>query len=211
MIQKTKRRRPAGALVALAALAAMCGWSAGSASRPVAPPPSSVAVVNIEAFQDGLEEWKALSQDLVKRGDAYQKELDEAAKAFEDAKKALDLVPRGTPERDTKEIQAAELEARAKTKAALLQQRINVEKGDVIKKMYEKITAAITDYAGKEGFDLVLVDDRSVTLPPRGTDTQMAAVISQRRVLFASPRIDITRTIIDKMNAEWGSRKPGQQ
>ncbi len=62
--------------------------------------------------------------------------------------------------------------------------------------------------AEQEGYALVVVDDSIVDFQS-GTEADMMRQISARRMLYASPRVDITDALIMQMNNAFQRRQAG--
>ena len=60
---------------------------------------------------------------------------------------------------------------------------------------------AAMNMANEQGLDLILVDDSVVPIPEDSKD--ILSQISSRRVLFAREQLDVTESLISKMNAEF--------
>jgi hypothetical protein len=61
--------------------------------------------------------------------------------------------------------------------------------------------------AEQNQYDIVFVDDSIAALPENTTESEMMRQISARRMLYSSPRIDITDFMIAQMNAEFVAQR----
>jgi hypothetical protein len=101
-----------------------------------------------------------------------------------------------------------------KARFEIYQHQLNVMKGDTFHILYDKSLAAIDTFAKKEGFDLVLVDDRAIVMPPMGSSTEreVNGLANTREVLFARDGLDVTDRLISWMNTAYaaggGGAKP---
>jgi Skp family chaperone for outer membrane proteins len=188
--------------VLAAGMLAMAGYQALAARPPAAAPPSeptSVAVVDLETLYAGLTQKAELDGRVKLRVDEFQKKLDDQKKAVERLEQDLDLFAAGTPRHDEALKALSEAASLYRTHAKHGQLIIELEKGRVLREVYATIKKEARQLAEEMGFDLVLVDDSVSEIPPGG-ELETTRQISARRVLHANPRIDITTTLIERMN-----------
>ena len=81
------------------------------------------------------------------------------------------------------------------------QRRLERFRIDGLREIYRSIKRAARDMADEAGYDVVLVDDSRVDLPPG--DININQEISRRRTLFANSELDVTVELIERMNAEF--------
>ena len=80
---------------------------------------------------------------------------------------------------------------------------LSVDRGNVTREMYNKVTDAISRIAEREGYDIVLFDD---SLFPITEDIPFADVyrsIVSRSVIYHHESADITNQVVTLMNAEF--------
>jgi Skp family chaperone for outer membrane proteins len=82
---------------------------------------------------------------------------------------------------------------------------VDLEKSLVVQELYRNVKQAIANLASAEGYDLVLIDDSQGELQinpeaQMSREQQIFQQVSLRKVLFASPMIDITDDLIVRMN-----------
>ena len=65
---------------------------------------------------------------------------------------------------------------------------------------FEEIKEAVAHLANREGYDVVFVDDSASELPVAATEAEMRRQIGARRMLYTSPRVDITDQLVNFMN-----------
>jgi Skp family chaperone for outer membrane proteins len=86
---------------------------------------------------------------------------------------------------------------------------MNLDKGEALRAIYTKILAAVEELAKKDGYQLVLFDERSFMPLPEGdanvSDNTMKTVIQSRRTLYAAPDIDITGDLVQLMNTKYAA------
>ncbi|HEX2839252.1 MAG TPA: OmpH family outer membrane protein [Phycisphaerales bacterium] len=202
-------RRPL--LIALCvAGAGLFGAAVAHSASPApyaAAAPTAVAVVNLERLFENLTELKERNTQLETVRETYLtqvKELDAKAKSLEAELK--EKIP--ASDRQKRAEKAAELtEARAilKVRTELLEGNMERKNAEIIRDLYDKSTKAIADFAAREGYDIVLLDDRSLELPESGTVNNINSVILSKRILFAKPGVDVTDRLVSQMNTEYAS------
>ena len=204
--------RPAFLVASLLA-AAVLGVTVARSAAPVpapAPAPSSIALVNLERLFENLAELKARNAQIKTEQDGKYAELtqlDDKIKALEAELK--DTIP--LSERQKRADKAAEIaESRGilKVRSELLGGTIERKNFEVIRDLYDKAGAAVAVFAAREGYDLVLLDDRSLALPESGSMNGLNSVILSKRILFAKGGVDVTDRLITQMNNEYTAGAP---
>lgn len=192
----------------------LAGWSAyragaSSASPPPPPPaPAVIGLVDMEALMKGLTEVKARNADLQSINDKRQKELDAFAEKLKKIKADLDSLKDGTKERRDKFAEGLEAEAQYKGKGQILGRLSELDEGETVSGIYTKALATIAKVAAKDGYSMVLLDDRKLELPKFASGKEMSSAILNKRILFAAPSLDITDRIILEMNNEYAAPAP---
>lgn len=187
------------------AVVGVVGWQAGASSTEtrVYAQPTAVAIVNVEKALNELKELKTRNADLEARVKNRQAELDSLNSQLEKLSADLEQLPTDAQER-RREVRAKIFEVRetAKARASAYQSLINIEKGEIIRPLYIKLQAAIEEIAQKQGYDLVLFDDRGIQIPNE-VDRVVNQAIQEKRVLFAADSLDITDQIILLLNSKF--------
>lgn len=199
-------------VVAVCAAAGLGGVFAGQrsargASEGVATSRASataVAIVDLERVMKGLKEKDKRENDMKDRIAAFQVTMDDLKKTLDGLTKQLELTPKdnvlGIREIKQKQIETAAL---ADARKQALQTLISIETGEILRSMYMKINASVDQIAEKDGWDMVLLDNRSIKIPDTVTDREINFIIQSRTVLNAANSIDITDDVITLMNNEY--------
>jgi len=188
---------------ALAVLVAAFAWQAGANSARPPAQPTAVATVDVVEIIDKLEERKVLEANLEARKKDRQDQLNEVTKQIEVLKADLDSMKKGTDEYKDKIREALETQAVAKARKDALDQILSMDRGNVSREMYNKISDAITRIADRESYDIVLFDD---SLFPIAEDVPFPDVfrsIISRSVIYRHEGVDITDQVITLMNNEF--------
>jgi len=152
-----------------------------------------------------LDETEVLNKELKSTFDKRKKEFEEVVNRARALETERDMLPAESRERRQKAADAAEAKKMAEARHTIYQALIDLDNGELIRAMYTKIVASINSFSQKEGIDLVMLDDRGITLPTSATQSQVNSAIQAKRVLFASDTIDITDRLAKIMNAEYNS------
>ncbi|GMV25863.1 MAG: hypothetical protein AMXMBFR58_18940 [Phycisphaerae bacterium] len=178
----------------------------GNAPAPaLAAAKSAVGIINLEKLMEKLNETKVLNEEMKAEFDSRQKELDDLAKRVTALETEVKTIATESKEYRQKMGEYQETRLLANARREILQKITDVDNGDLIHKMYNKIIASVDAFAQKEGFDLILLDDRGIKLPTNATPSQVNGAIQAKRILFAAESIDITDRIAKLMNAEYAA------
>jgi Skp family chaperone for outer membrane proteins len=195
----------------LAAAATLTVTASSELSPGPAPAPvqakSGVAVVNLERLMEKLDEVKALNDELKISFDERQKQLTELSERVKSLEAEVKLLPAEDKGRRLKYAEYLETLQIANARKEIYQRLIDLDKGDLIRRMYNKMQQSVGAFAAKEGFEMVVLDDRGIELPEQGTQDQMNAAIQAKRVLFAADALDVTDRVANWMNTEYASPK----
>lgn len=192
-------------VVAAIALGCFGFLRAGATNRNFAPPATVVATVDVQKLMEGLAEVKARNEVL--RADATKKqaELDEMRAKIKKVKEDLELMNKESIDYRNKFAEGIVLEANLQSKGKIYTQLVDLDSGELIRAVYTKIQATVAKVAAKDGYSLVMLDDRGLGLPKTGSDKDMNGVILNKRILFAEANLDITERLIAEMNNEFNA------
>tara|TARA_R110002072_G_scaffold42064_5_gene117624 strand:- start:69665 stop:70309 length:645 start_codon:yes stop_codon:yes gene_type:complete len=188
---------------AAAVLLAAFAWQAGAnASRPPAQP-TAIATVDIVSIIDKLEERLVREAELEQSKASRQAQLDEVIENLKAIQADLEFLEQGTNERKEKIRQAMETQAVVKARGDALNQILSIDRGNVTKEMYGKITEAISRIADREGYDIVLFDDSLFSVPSDVPFADVYRSIVTKSVIYKHESVDITEQVITLMNNEY--------
>lgn len=202
--------RPAALAGAVASMIALSAWHSATAQQPGAGGPLKIGVVDLGRVGDGLQEAAEVNDHLKAAREDAQHRLDEVANQLTSANKELEMITnKSSPEFWQKLGQAQELEVQARARKQALERNFDLQKGMVTADIYTKMMDSVSELAKQEGFDLILVDDRMV-VPPKDKGAEAAGqAIQARKLLFASPRADVTDSLITLMNNKYKAAPKG--
>lgn len=179
------------------------GLRADAEMQSAGAPATSTAVVDIQRLINGLTEFKDAQTKL--EGSAKEKQAD--LKAMEDQFKGLKAEYEMEKDKSSaaareKAIKVAELGQSIESKRRLLGQEMEIRAGEAMYEIYQRALGAVERMAKDGGWELVLVDDRSIVWPQGRvkTNDRINDFITAKRVLYAADRIDLTPQLITRMN-----------
>ena len=187
----------------IAVLLAAFAWQAGANSvRPPAPA-TAVMTVDIVEIIDQLEERKVREAELEARKNARQAQLDEVINQLRQLQSDLEMLNKGTDEYKDKIRQAMEMQAVVKARGEALNQILSIDRGNVSREMYEKITAAIARISDREGYDIVLFDDSLFPILEDAPYQEVFRSIISKSVIYHHNSVDITQQVVTLLNDEF--------
>jgi Skp family chaperone for outer membrane proteins len=179
-----------------------------SAMAP-APAPASVGLVNLEALMNNLTELKDRNAEVKIISDemiAKRTKLAEEVKEIE-AQLSTSVPASNMQERVRMTAELAEKRQLLKIRSEGFSAQIDVINAQIIRELYGKVTKAIEEVAKREGYSLVLLDDRGIELSPQMSSDAVNQVILNKRILFADGSLDITDRIATVMNNDYAAAK----
>ena len=169
----------------------------------------SIAVVNPAKVFNEMQETVDLKQKLQGERAAIENEEKARVKAVEDSRNAARLFNPGTAEFKAKNQEFMQKAIQLQTWRELTKADLARSQKAQMKDLFGKIEAATKEVATAKKLDLVLVDQRADLpddLDPI-TVEQLRALINQRTVLHADPKLDISNDVIAVLNAQYKNRK----
>ncbi|MGV6815593.1 MAG: OmpH family outer membrane protein [Phycisphaerales bacterium] len=197
----TKSFRPL--LPVMGVLLAAFAWQAGANSARPPAQPTAVATVDIVQIIDQLDERKVRENELEANKSTRQAQVDEVVKQLKTLRADLESLNPGTDEYKEKIREGMEMEAVVKARGDALNTILSIDRGNVTREMYNKITEAINRIAEREGYDIVLFDDSLFPVPQDAPFADIYRAIITRGVIYRHDSIDITNEVVTLMNNEF--------
>ncbi|MDD4888639.1 MAG: OmpH family outer membrane protein [Phycisphaerae bacterium] len=203
------------ALLALGMLAASVWLLTPGVAQPPAPTVtaapvvpagrSAVAVVNVpQVFRDS-KELKVLNASFKSQAEELKKNIDNRTKVLTDReaeiKKTLDADSKDYKER-MKDLQTEWVKIRVETEEK--QKDMVAEHQRLTEQFYSKMSTVISKIAQPDGYDVVLYKEDYAVKDARSPE-ELLDMIRQRKVLYDSARADITKQVVDKLDAEYAT------
>jgi Skp family chaperone for outer membrane proteins len=202
-------------VLALVLVVASCAWLVGrsvavpSASPALAPAPTVVGLVNLERLMNGLNELKDRNEKLKPLVEADEKRLQEMEMQIAAIESELkDVIPESDSMlRLEKVAQRNELRQSYDYRSKALRGLNDLRNGEVIRQLYGKVTESIGAFAAREGFDLIVLDDRGLTITEKDGLQEINRLLLNKRILFAKGELDVTDRLVQIMNNEYDAGK----
>lgn len=163
-----------------------------------------VAVVNPTKVLEGLLERADAEAELRSKFEELKAQADSRTSEIRQIQARLEE----TTDADERQALLDEIDAKGVKAIAFDQfaaRQFDVDLALLQQDLYQRIVASVGELAQANGIDIVLVNDNAVPIRinpeariPRAT--QVEEQIAQRRVMFASPKVDITESLILRMN-----------
>lgn len=185
--------RYAGLMVVILSLAPVQALSAEA----------KVAVVNIGEVSEKYQK----TTDLEAQFDAKRKKLSDERDALRDRIERLtrslkeEFKP-GTDEFRERRKELAMLEAQLQYFIDSESKQVEQELADSLRSIFDDVQAVIREVAMEKGIDVVLAADR---MPDASGEnpTQVRQTIVLQKVLYWSPRVDMTADVVARLNAKY--------
>jgi Skp family chaperone for outer membrane proteins len=211
MQRNFRLRSLTSALLIGAAVVGGCAMLVNAVPNAVAPAPApaTIGLVNLEVLMNNLTELadrnaevKVISDDMV----AKRSKLAEEVKEIE-AQLGTVVPANNMRERVQMTAELAEKRQLLKIRSEGFSAQIDVINAQIIRELYAKAGKTIEEFAKREGYTLVLLDDRGIQLSPQMSSEAVNQVILNKRILFADGSVDITERIATVMNNEYAAAK----
>jgi Skp family chaperone for outer membrane proteins len=173
------------------------------ANRRLAPSaPSVVVSVDFERVFSSLEERVSEQSRAQAIVDGMTADIEARRQHIESYEQEFELYERGSEkwEELMQEQQLEVLEYQAQVE--YLNLRASREQTRGMRRVYEHIQDAAAALSKDNGWDYVIVNDAAVSMP-EGDNVDMSVQISNRRMLYANPALDVTDALIEYMNASF--------
>lgn len=191
--------------MAAVAVAVLTTVQASALSRKFASP-TPVAVVDWLAVTDKVDEWKEMLVQLKKIEDGLREQDARLVKTLSDLKESILVLPEGSESRQREEDKyiLASLESEGLKRFA--ENKLRTEKAKREVRLYQKISAAVSRIAERDGWQIVLWDDSKNKSPDLNKLEEAGQLISRRQVFYSrKDAVDITDAVILLMNNEFNA------
>jgi Skp family chaperone for outer membrane proteins len=181
--------------------------TADSAPPPAAPAPVSVVFCDVARVINSLKEFekekgthRATQEELRGKLKGTRDQLEKIDSDLKENKYGKDPLARARAVAEFKE-----LEGIYKVREGIYDLQLDFAVADSFNRLYGKATEAVQSLAKKEGIDIVLLDDRAITLPALGNSRtgDVMKTMENKRVMYAREGLDITDRVINLMNEQF--------
>ncbi|MCA9277979.1 MAG: OmpH family outer membrane protein [Phycisphaeraceae bacterium] len=177
-----------------------------NASRRTFAPPTSVALVNISVLFESLDEAEASEKALDAKLERWVTEQAKAADAYRAAEEEVKLQTPWSVEWIETQRRIAEYGGKLQSLDTVLKSLKSRDRGAMYRRMYAKACVEIEKIAAAEGYDIIMLDDRTYYELDNedrwGTRTaaETFLAITSRQIIYAKNSVDITQRVITAMN-----------
>lgn len=162
-----------------------------------------VGTIDLNKVLDQLDEKTFRERQLEGFLKNLEDNVNERAKALKAGRDELNILIKGTPsyvaKREEVLRQTAQVQAEAQAAKVLAEEKKKTMQVD----LYDKIGEATREFAKKNGYDLIVVDDSKEKIPEEANPQQAQAAMVNKRVMFAAADIDVSDQIAAQMNNEF--------
>ena len=200
-------RRITGLVLGGALLLGTCMIAAGSPEPQSAKKPFRLGVVNLkECFKkDKYDRMKQVHEEIGELRKEYTDELKALDRKISKLKERLDAVPQGTDTARDIIIQLRMTQNELKMKRELNQYILREKSSDMVRAVYNEIRRVVKLVGQEQKYDLILrVEEPEI----EGEDpVSVNQQISSRVVLYQNASVDVTDSVIKRLNEEWAKKK----
>ena len=184
------------------------GAGLGAGVARLAAEPTVVGVVDIDGVSAELEEFKVRVEEINGKRTSRVAELRAISERIGEINTELETLTDDQQERGIQlAIEGQALQADLQTKQQLFQQEADLLQAALTRDLYGKITDAVRFVAERDGYDIVLFDDKSISLNDQQAASFAGSVnaIKSKKVLYASDVVDLTDSVLAKMNNDFAA------
>ncbi|MEM1209628.1 MAG: OmpH family outer membrane protein [Planctomycetota bacterium] len=193
-------------LTLLAAVAVVgLGWSAvrGQAGQAA---PTAVGVVDVEEVFQGLKAQTEFEAEIQRKREELGVEAQSRQAAAKGMQDDLDMLTAGTPAYEVKQTELERAAIDLDVWQRYEQLKLARQAKSQIEKLYRDVIDAVDRIATESGYDVVLLEQDRDAIDAENIQ-QLLGQIGTRKVLFAADRIDLTDTVIRRMNNEFDAAR----
>jgi Skp family chaperone for outer membrane proteins len=182
---------------------AVAGSLLGAASL-LAPRSPTIAVVDLRKVLSQLNERAQAEASLKTMAESLQAEMDRRQNELKDVDQKIADTQDPAARRRLQEDRAFKA-LDAESWAALKSNEVDAERALLLQSLYRSIREAAAAMAKDLGYDLVVMDDATAEIRVNSEsqatrESQVSQQINARRLLYANPELDITDSLITRMN-----------
>jgi Skp family chaperone for outer membrane proteins len=188
-------------LLLVAAVLVAAGIAGGQTASSMMAKPTAVAVVDLKALLENLDERTEREADVTRERERLQQEAEQRRQEIQQLRNDLDVLKPGTEKQAQLQKTAIELNVWTQYQ----QQKVNRETGLMIEDLYRKCLDAIGRTADDLGYDAVLFKEGSPDFNYENPQ-QLSTQIQVRKLLWSSDEVDITAAVAQRMNNAYNNQ-----
>ena len=182
--------------------------AAPAAAPANTPAPNRLAVVNLAQLIYSLDEWNDFKTEATKMQAGFADEAKNREKALKDMQTELDnptLFKKDSAEYKKMEDDYVMKSMDYQTFTQFVPQKLLLEVRLETSRIYKRANDAIAAYAQANGIALVYLAEDVDSFASARSQQELSSMVMSRKVLYANPDFDITKKLIEKMNADYGA------
>ncbi|MFQ5512736.1 MAG: OmpH family outer membrane protein [Candidatus Krumholzibacteriia bacterium] len=170
-----------------------------------------VAVVSVGVVSERYLRTEALEARFDQRRTELNRKRDEYQQKIQRLRRSLDeeFKP-GTSEFQERRKQLAVTEAELQWFMETEGQRIETDLAGSLRAIFDDIREVVRDVAEEKGIDVVLASDKLPDGSPPGTNQARQQILLQK-VLYWSPRVELTEEVVTRLNARYKARQAAKR
>ena len=192
--------------VSLASIAVFSQLWAQTTAPPADAPTAKVAVCDVGDVFNKYQRKTDLTAVFNERGKKVEEEDKKRADKLQELEKALESIAPGSKEMDYRFQEIQKLRIERKVWQQVQEETFTREHRLLTEAMYRDMLAGIEALAKERGFDIVLYKE-TVDISS-GSTQELLGKILQRKCLYAAPNLDITASVIERLNKAYKDAQP---
>ncbi len=167
-----------------------------------------IACLDVIFIFNEYQRWKDLEEEMKVVREDTQKEIERRRDQIDTLQGTLNVMSPDDPMYAKKTREMLALQIDYKNWSDLMQADMAREVGIWTRRMYKEVLEVTAELALREDYDMVFY-----VSPPdlRGFDPDaIQEQIRARKLVYASPRVDITQVVLDKLNANYRAQPKTQ-
>ena len=165
--------------------------------------PTKVAVCDIVSVFGNYKRAKALTRELTQRSKQYEAEAKRKAEALEQLQVELSGLRPGSEQYKAAAQKLQQGIIRREVWARITQDSIRRDHVRLTEEVFNEIKAMIAKVSREQGINLVLqLEGGEINAK---TSPQLIAQINSRKVLYNSSKINLTKTVLNRLNSAYRS------
>ena len=195
----------AAACLMITALAMTFGLGRLQAQGAAQAEPTTIAVLNIQDVLVQIDENTLFTEAMVARSQAFRAEFESRQAKITQMRNELAILVEGSDNYKEKEMEILNTLIESQTWQQFEEQVAILDQRTHLAALYLKINETAEEIAQQRGIDIVLLDTPLPDFDSLNPE-QLLNAVATRKVLFNTEEVDITRSVVEKMNTEWANR-----
>ncbi len=199
--------RPTIAALALAAAIALFALLPPGGAQEAAAEPSPggkrpvVAVLDMSVVLRGSDQWRDMAEERTRRMETMRASIDNLTRQAQVLRSEFENLAPGTEESQAKARELDQALRQLQQKRQEFEQSIAQSYAEATRTLFDAVRRVVADYAEQNGIDLVLKQQQIDLDEPESPGQNI--MLATTEVLYAAPELDISATVVERLNAEY--------